>query len=47
LIHDVIFFGKETGRDRKPWGVNIGNGFLRDYIVTVDYSRKLITLQQL
>jgi hypothetical protein len=26
--------------------VNIGNGFLRDYIVTVDYSRKLITLQR-
>ncbi len=43
---DVVFFGKATGRDRKPWGVNIGNGFLRDYIVTVDYSRKLITLQQ-
>jgi hypothetical protein len=43
---DVVFFGRGTGRDRKPWGVNIGNGFLRDYIVTVDYSRKLITLQR-
>ena len=43
---EVVFFGKGTGRDRKPWGVNIGNGFLRDYIVTVDYSRKLITLQR-
>jgi hypothetical protein len=43
---EVVFFGKGTGRDRKPWGVNIGNGFLRDYIVTVDYSRKVITLQR-
>jgi hypothetical protein len=43
---EVVFFGEGTGRDRKPWGVNIGNGFLRDYIVTVDYSRKLITLQR-
>jgi hypothetical protein len=43
---DVVFFAKGTGRDRKPWAVNIGNGFLRDYIVTVDYPHKLITLQR-
>jgi hypothetical protein len=43
---EVVFFGKGTGRDRKPWEVNIGNGFLRDYIMTVDYSHKLITLQR-
>jgi Aspartyl protease len=43
---EVVFFAKGTGRDQKPWGVNIGNGFLRDYIVTVDYPRKLITLQR-
>jgi hypothetical protein len=43
---DVVFFGKGTGRDRKPWAMNIGNGFLRHYIVTVDYPRKLITLQR-
>jgi hypothetical protein len=41
---DVVFFDKGTGRDRKPWAVNIGNGFLRDYIVTVDYPRKRITI---
>ena len=43
---EVVFFGKGTGRDQKPWGVNIGNGFLGDYIVTVDYPRRLITLQR-
>jgi hypothetical protein len=43
---EVVFFAKGTGRDQKPWGVNIGNGFLRDYIVTLDYPRKLITLQR-
>jgi len=43
---EVVFFAKGTGRDHTPWGVNIGNGFLRDYIVTVDYPRKLITHQR-
>ena len=23
----VLFFGKGTGRDKKPWGLNIGNEF--------------------
>jgi predicted aspartyl protease len=38
----VTFFGKGTGRDRKPWGVNIGNEFFKDFVVTIDYRRKLI-----
>jgi len=42
----VTFFGKGTGRDRKPWGVNIGNEFLKDFVVTIDYPRKLITLER-
>jgi len=42
----AVFFAKGTGRDKKPWAVNIGNGFLRDDIVTVDYPRKLITIQR-
>lgn len=42
----VIFFGKGTGRDKRPWGLNIGNQFLRDYVVTIDYPRKLIALER-
>jgi hypothetical protein len=42
----VIFFGKGTGRDKKPWGVNIGNVFLKDFLVTIDYRHKLITLER-
>lgn len=42
----VIFFGKGTGRDKKPWGINIGNGFLKDFVVTIDYKSKLITLER-
>lgn len=41
----VVFFGKGTGRDKKPWGVNIGNAFLKDFVVTIDYPRKLVTLE--
>ena len=40
----VVFFGKGTGRDHEPWGVNIGNAFLKDYIVTINYRTKQITL---
>jgi hypothetical protein len=43
----VIFFGKGAGRDKKPWGVNIGNVFLKDFVVTIDYRSKLITLEKL
>jgi len=42
----VLFFGKGTGRDKKPWGVNIGNEFLKDFVVTIDYRSKLITLER-
>ena len=42
----VIFFGKGTGRDKKAWGVNIGNAFLKDFVVTIDYRRKLITFER-
>ena len=41
----VIFFGKGTGRDKKAWGVNIGNAFLKDFVVTVDYRSRSITLE--
>jgi predicted aspartyl protease len=42
----VVFFGKGTGRDKKPWGINIGNAFLKDFVVTIDYRSKLIVLEK-
>ena len=42
----VTFFGKGTGRDKEPWGVNIGNVFLKDFVVTIDYRSKLVTLEK-
>lgn len=42
----VVFFGKGTGRDKKPWAVNIGNAFLKDFVVTIDYRSKRITLER-
>jgi predicted aspartyl protease len=42
----VIFFGKGTGRDKKPWGINIGNAFLKDFVLTLDYRNKLVTLER-
>ena len=40
-----MFFSKGTERDKKPWGINIGNVFLKDFVVTIDYRRKLVTLE--
>ena len=42
----VIFFGKGTGRDKKPWGINIGNAFLKDFVLTIDYRNKLVMLER-
>ena len=42
----VIFFGKGTGRDKKVWGINIGNAFLKDFIVTIDYRNRTLTLER-
>ena len=42
----VVFFGKGAVSEDKPWGVNIGNGFLKDYVVTIDYKSKVIVLQR-
>jgi hypothetical protein len=42
----VLFFGKDAGRDKEPWGINIGNAFLKDFVVTVDYRSKTITLEK-
>jgi hypothetical protein len=43
---DVVFYGKGTGRDQEPWGIRMGNAFLKDFVVTIDYPRGLITLEQ-
>jgi len=40
-----FFFAKGTGRDKK-WGINIGNVFLKDFVLTIDYRRKLIALER-
>lgn len=42
----VRFFAAGTGRDKRPWGVNIGNAFLKDFVLTIDYRSKLITLER-
>jgi predicted aspartyl protease len=42
----VIFFAQGAGRDKQVWGINIGNGFLKDFIVTIDYRSKLIKLER-
>lgn len=42
----VIFFAKGAGRDKEPWGLNIGNVFLKDFVVTIDYRSKLVTLEK-
>ncbi|PWT93107.1 MAG: hypothetical protein C5B55_05145 [Blastocatellia bacterium] len=42
----VIFFGKGTGRDKRSWGLNIGNAILKDFVVIIDYRNKLITLER-
>lgn len=42
----AVFYGKVTGRDGAAWGIRIGNAFLRDVVVTVDYQRHLVTLER-
>ena len=42
----ATFFGKGTGHDKKPWGINIGNVFLKDFILTIDYRKKLVMLER-
>ncbi len=42
----VLFFGEGAGHDKKAWGINLGNAFLKDFIVTIDYLSKMITLEK-
>jgi hypothetical protein len=43
---EVAFWGKGAGRAQRPWELSIGNAFLKDYVVTLDYPKKRIALQK-
>jgi predicted aspartyl protease len=40
----VVFFGKGMGMDAEPWDLRIGNAFLKNFVVTLDYPEGRITL---
>lgn len=42
----AVFYGKGTGRDNEAWGLRIGNAFLKDFVVTIDYQNNVITLER-
>jgi hypothetical protein len=42
----VVFYDKGAGHDHEAWGLRIGNGFLRRFIVTVDYQNSVIELEE-
>jgi predicted aspartyl protease len=40
----VIFYGKGMGIDKEPWDLRVGNEFLQDYVVTLDFQHGRIVL---
>jgi predicted aspartyl protease len=42
----VVFWEKGTGHDTTSYGFTIGNGFLKDFVVTIDYRNNVITLEK-
>lgn len=38
----VVFYGRGTGHDNEAWGVRIGNEFLENYIVTIDFKNLIV-----
>jgi hypothetical protein len=42
---DVVFWDKGTGHDTTAYEFTIGNGFLKSYVVGIDYMNNLITLR--
>jgi predicted aspartyl protease len=40
----VVFFGKGMGMDKEPWDLRIGNAFLKNFVVTLDYPHGQIML---
>ena len=42
----VVFYGKGTGHDHESWGLRIGNAFLKDFVVTIDYQNSVLGLEK-
>jgi predicted aspartyl protease len=42
----VVFFNNGAGYDDAAWGLRIGNAFLKEFVMTVDYQKKIITLER-
>jgi hypothetical protein len=42
----VIFWEEGTGHDTTTYGFTIGNGFLKDFVVTIDYQSSVIMLEK-
>jgi predicted aspartyl protease len=42
----VTFLDAGTGHDDVSWSINIGNGFMKDFVVTVDYVAKKVTFSR-
>lgn len=40
----VAFFGKGVGVDDEPWDIRVGSGFLKDYVLTLDFLHNRIIL---
>lgn len=40
----VVFFGKGMGMDMERWDLRIGNNFLKDFVVTLDFQHGQIML---
>jgi hypothetical protein len=40
----VLVFAKGGGRDARAWSLNVGNAFLKAWVVTLDYPGKTVTL---
>ena len=42
----VVFFAEKAGHDKEKWGLNIGNGFLKDFVLTIDYRNRILALDK-
>ena len=43
---EVTYWSAGTGHDKRPWDVNIGNQFFKDFVVTIDYQKKTVVLSR-
>ena len=42
----MTFWSPGTGHDKEPWDMNIGNLFLQDFVVTIDYRANTVTFER-